>query len=181
MPEMKDSNPDFQITPETKISKLLEEFPQLEEVLIEMAPEFKKLRNPILRKTIARVASLRQVAAVGGVSLSEMINRLRKEAGIQEMFVSDELSEMASKDRPSWFSPSRIVKRLEAQPMLDAGEQPISRVFSECKDLKEGEIYELITPFLPAPLVEMAKKQGYLVWIEQEGEEKVKTYLTPKP
>ncbi len=177
---MKEKNPDFQITPETKISKLLEEFPQLEEVMIEMAPEFKKLRNPILRKTIARVASLRQVAAVGGVSLSEMINRLRKEAGIQEMFVSEELREMASKDSPSWFSPSRIVNRLDARPMLDAGEQPISRVFSECKNLKKGEIFELITPFVPAPLIEMAKKQGYLVWIDQEAEEKVKTYLAPK-
>jgi uncharacterized protein (DUF2249 family) len=180
MPEMKDSNPDFQITPETKISKLLEEFPQLEEVLIEMAPEFKKLRNPILRKTIARVASLRQVAGVGGVSLSEMINRLRKEAGIQEMFISDEVLEMASKDCPSWFSSSRIVQSLDARPMLDAGEQPISRVFNECKNLKKGEIFELITPFVPVPLIEEAKRRGYLVWVDREGDDKVKTYLTPK-
>lgn len=147
---------------------------------MEMAPEFKKLRNPILRKTIARVASLRQVAGVGRVPLSELINRLRKEAGIQDLFVSDGKPERVSNNRPSWFVPSHIVKRLDARPMLDAGEQPISRVFDECKDLKEGEIYGLITPFLPVPLIEKAKRQGYLVWVDQERDEKVTTYLTPK-
>ena len=177
---MEASNSDFRITPETKISKLLEEFPQLEAVLIEMAPEFKKLRNPILRKTIARVASLRQVAAVGRVPVAGLINRLRKEAGIQEMFISDEQSETASEEKPSWFSTSRIVRHLDARPMLEAGEQPISRVFDECKNLKRGEIFELITPFVPVPLVEEARKRGYLVWIDREGDDKVKTYLTPK-
>ncbi len=177
---MEASNSDFRITPETKIGKLLEKFPQLEEVLMEMAPEFKKLRNPILRKTIARVASLRQVAAAGRVPLSELINRLRKEAGIQDIFVSDELSEIVTEERPSWFSDSRVIRHLDARPMLDRGIQPISRVFDEAKDLKKGEIYELITPFLPAPLIERAKKRGYLVWVDREEDEKVKTYLTPK-
>jgi len=177
---MEVSNSDFRITPETKIGQLLEEYPQLEEVLMEMAPEFKKLRNPILRKTIARVASLRQAAAVGRVPLSELINRLRKEAGIQEMFISDELSETTTKEKPSWFSASRVIRHLDARPMLAAGEQPISRVFDECKNLKRGEIFELITPFVPVPLIEEAKKRGYLVWIDREGDDKVKTYLTSK-
>lgn len=174
------SNSDFQITPETKIIKLLQEFPQLEAVFMEVAPEFKKLRNPILRKTIARVATLRQVAAAGRVPLAELINRLRKEAGIQERSVSDELSEAVAEEKPSWFSASRVVRNLDARPMLRAGEQPISRVFNDAKELKKDEIYELITPFLPAPLIESAKKRGYLVWVDREEDDKVKTYLTPK-
>lgn len=177
---MKASNSDFKITPDTKIGQLLEEFPQLEEVLMEMTPEFKKLRNPILRKTVARVASLRQAAAVGKVPLSEFINRLRKEAGIQEGFVSNELSGTAAEEKPPWFSASRVIRHLDARPLLEAGEQPISRVFNECKNLTAGEIYELITSFIPVPLIEEAKKRGYLVSIDREGEDKVKTYLTPK-
>ena len=57
---MEKSESNFQISPETKIGSLLDRFPDLEKTLLEMAPEFKKLRNPILRKTIARVTSLRQ-------------------------------------------------------------------------------------------------------------------------
>lgn len=38
------------ITPKTKIYDLLESYPHLEAVLIATAPQFKKLKNPVLRK-----------------------------------------------------------------------------------------------------------------------------------
>ena len=48
------------ITSSTKVAALLEEYPELEDVLMAMAPPFKKLRNPFLRKSVAKVASLGQ-------------------------------------------------------------------------------------------------------------------------
>ncbi len=178
--KMQISESRFQISPETKIGALLDKYPDLEKTLLEMAPEFKKLRNPILKKTIARVTSLRQAAAVAKIPLAELINKLRKQAGIQGEFMSDETFESVSEETPSWFSISRIVQSLDARPMLDKGEQPINKVFADCKNLKGGEIYELITPFLPAPLIDAAREKGYLTWSEKEGEEVFKTYLTPK-
>lgn len=177
---MDGTNPDFQISPETKIGALLDRFPNLEKTLLEMAPEFKKLRNPILRKTIARVTSLRQASTVAKIPLAEMINRLRNEAGIQEEFMTDEKIMSLSKEIPPWFSTSRIVHSLDARPMLEKGEQPLNKVFAQCKSLKAGDIYELITPFLPAPLIDAAEKQGYLTWSKKEREGVFKTYLTPK-
>lgn len=177
---MDNKDSESQITPETKISALLENFPQLEGVLMEMAPEFKKLKNPILGKTIARVTSLRQAAALVKIPLAGMINTLRREAGIGEMFEGEEASFDFPKEAPDWFSASRIVRTLDARAMLERGEQPIHRVFSECKNLKTGEIYELITPFLPVPLIEKAKGQDYLVWAREENGGAVKTYLTPR-
>jgi len=167
------------IAPETKIGALLDHYPELEEILIETAPEFKKLRNPILRKTIARVTSLRQVAAVGKLSLAELINTLRSEAGIPEEFEEAAEEMPQSKEPPSWFDVSRIAISFDAGPMLESGGQPIQRVFSECNNLKPGEIYELITPFLPAPLIESAREKGYAVWTREEGSGIFKTYLMP--
>lgn len=177
---MDGTKPDFQISPETKIGALLDRFPNLEITLLEMATEFKKLRNPILRKTIARVTSLRQASTVAKIPLAEMINRLRHEAGIQEEFMMDETSLSLPKEAPSWFSTSGIVQSLDARPMLERGEQPINKVFADCKNLKAGEIYELITPFLPAPLIDTAKEKGYQTWSKKEEEGVFKTYLTPK-
>ena len=57
------------ITPDSKVGALLQEFPQLEEVLMRMSPAFGHLRNPILRKTVAKVATLRQIAKIGDVPL----------------------------------------------------------------------------------------------------------------
>ncbi|MHC4830644.1 MAG: DUF1858 domain-containing protein [Planctomycetota bacterium] len=42
------------ITPETKVAQLLQHYPELEETLIAMAPAFKKLRNPVLRRSVAK-------------------------------------------------------------------------------------------------------------------------------
>jgi hypothetical protein len=180
---MEGSENNFQITPETKIGALLDNFPDLERPLLEMAPEFKKLRNPILRKTIARVTSLKQASAVAKIPLAKMINTLRDEAGIQEKFISDEETASTSESGqiPSWFRTTRIAQRFDARSMLEKGEQPINKVFSDSKNLKAGDIYELITPFLPAPLIDTAKEKGYLTWSKKEGEEEFKTYLTPKP
>ena len=69
---------ELQITPDTKIGALLEAYPQLEEKLIELAPAFRKLKNPILRKTVAKVTSIRQAARVGGVPVGEMVNQLQQ-------------------------------------------------------------------------------------------------------
>ena len=52
----------------TKVAALLDSYPELEDVLIGIAPPFKKLRNPILRRSVAKVASLRQAAAVARMS-----------------------------------------------------------------------------------------------------------------
>jgi hypothetical protein len=177
---MKGTNSDYQITPETKIGPLLDRFPKLEKTLFEMAPEFKKLRNPVLKKTIARVTSLKQASAIAKIPLAEMINTLRSEAGIQEEFVTDEETVSLSKERPPWFLASSIVQSLDARPMLEKGEQPIDKVFADCKNIKVSEIYELTTPFLPAPLIDTARKKGYLTWSKKEGSDIFKTYLTPK-
>jgi hypothetical protein len=171
---------DFQIDPETKIGALLEKFPQLENTLMQMAPHFKQLRNPILRKTIARVASLSQVAAIGKVSLTEMINELRVQVGIQEKFAPDLDEDVVSSKRPAWVSESRVVKTLDARPLLEAGEHPVQRVLQECRALKSGEIYALVTPFLPAPLIENAEKQGLLAWTTEKEEGVYKTFFSPK-
>ncbi|HJZ98426.1 MAG TPA: DUF1858 domain-containing protein, partial [Candidatus Solibacter sp.] len=68
------------IEPGTRIGSLLDAYPELEEVLIGMAATFEKLRNPVLRKTVGKVATLEQAAKIGGVGLRELVSRLREAA-----------------------------------------------------------------------------------------------------
>src|ERR1051326_2862002 len=69
------------IDPETTVGAWLEAYPEVESVLVEMAPAFAKLRNPVVRRTVAKVATLEQAAKIGGVSLRAMIRRLRGVTG----------------------------------------------------------------------------------------------------
>ncbi len=68
----------IEITPSTKVNDLLDAYPELEETLIGIAPPFKKMKNPILRKSVARVATIKHISSVGNVPLNELINKLRK-------------------------------------------------------------------------------------------------------
>lgn len=77
------------ITPDSRVGDLLERWPHLEAVLIDLSPRYRALKNPVLRRTVAKVATLRQVAAVGGVPLATLIERLREAAGLAPLAVSE--------------------------------------------------------------------------------------------
>ncbi len=165
------------ITPKTKIAELLDAYPQLQDILIKMAPQFKKLRNPVLRKTIARVTTLQQAASVGNVPVDKLINELRLNAGQEKM--DGDISEIhyLNAEKPGWFSEERIVKRLDARPLLDKGGNPLNAVLKDIQGLNSGDIYELTTAFLPAPLINNVRAKGHASWSERTGEEVIRTFF----
>ena len=62
----------FTIGPETRVADVLEAHPEAEEILIAIAPQFKAMKNPVLRRTVARVATLEQAAKVAGIQAREL-------------------------------------------------------------------------------------------------------------
>lgn len=167
----------FTITPETKVAALLEHFPELEEVLIDLAPPFKKLRNPVLRKSVAKVASLRQAAAVGRVPIEQMINLLREKVGQEPLEVEtddDEISYYST--QPSWFDEKRVAVSL-VESEIDPDVMPLTPLMQTARGLAEGEIVELVTTYLPAPGIDIMRRKGFLVWSTEQGDV-VKTYFT---
>lgn len=157
------------ITPKTKVAELIEAYPQLEQTLIEYVPAFDKLRNPVLRRTVARITTLQQAATIGGVAVEGLINRLRREVG-QDHFTGAAAAAYTT-ERPAWFAESRVVAGLDARGMLAAGEQPVNQVIADLRALRQGDIYKLVAPFLPAPLVDKASSLGMSHWVSQQEDE----------
>lgn len=151
------------ITPKTKVFALLEAFPELEAELIGYVPAFEKLRNPVLRNTVARVASLQQAAAVGGVPVADLVNRLRKAVGQESLTGMTE--SLYNTVQPLWFDESLPTTTLDAQSQLDRGEQPIDTALAALADLKPGHLYRVIAPFLPAPMIDKATSLGLSHWV----------------
>lgn len=164
------------ITPQTLIGDLLKNYPQLEDTLIEIAPVFRKLKNPILRKTVARVTTLKQAAVVGNVSLSTMINELRKKAGLEQANEVDEFFE-SIKEKPNWIDENKIVKEYDAREDLENGIQPAAKVTKDILQLKENELYLLVTPFVPAPLIMIMEDKGFETYTEKMEKELYKTFV----
>jgi len=77
------------ITPQTRVGAILAAYPELEKALLEFSPHFEKLKNPILRKTVARVATLETAAATAGVNVADLVAHLRRAAGVDGVSVDD--------------------------------------------------------------------------------------------
>jgi uncharacterized protein (DUF2249 family) len=159
------------ITPRTKIYDLLEAYPQLEDVLVDSAPQFKKLKNPLLRKTVSRITSLSQAAAIGGLRVEVLINKLRAEVGQTTTDTLEAENIKYNTGQPDWFSIGKISETIDIRDMLNAGEHPVHEVLSAIKKLKEDEILKVIAPFIPAPLVDKSLSMNYHHWVDKKSDE----------
>jgi len=62
---------------------------------------------------------------------------------------------------PDWLKKEYIKVTLDARPLLARGIHPLEQVQQECAALQPGEIFEIITPFPPAPMVEKMMAAGF--------------------
>jgi hypothetical protein len=67
------------ITPKTTVHTLLKEHPFLLDFLIGYNPEFKTLTNPVLRRTMGRMATLEKASQMGSVPLNQLMNDIAAE------------------------------------------------------------------------------------------------------
>lgn len=163
------------ITPKSKVLQVIEQYPQLEEVLIDYVPAFKKLKNPFLRKTVGKITTLQQAASIGGVKVEDLVNRLRKEAG-QDLYKGDATTSYQT-SQPGWFDPARIHDTVDAEAMLAEGNHPVNQVMADLKNMPEGSIIQLSAGFLPAPLIDKASSVGIAHWVYKKGESSYLVYF----
>ncbi len=166
----------LEITPETKVFDLLESHPELEDTLISLAKPFEKLRNPFLRKTVAKMATIKNIASVGGIPLDELISKINGAIGHSDTDVSYTDEEYFT-EQPPWFSTDKIKACIVENELDDKNKMTLVTVLKEAKKINPGEIIELITDFLPAVGIDIVRAKGYSTWSLKEEENLIKTYL----
>ncbi len=164
------------INPSVTVYKLLECYPELEEVLISLAPPFKKLRNPLLRRSITKVATIKHIAAVGKIPLNTLIETLRKEVG-QELSSESYNEEDYFTSQPDWLNEDKIVLKVNDDTVKDKDKMTVTLLLKEAVNCNSGDIIELQTTFLPAPGIDTMRAKGYMVWPKKESDEIIKTYF----
>ena len=163
------------INPQTKIGEMLEAYPQLEEVLLKLSPSFAKLKNPILRKTIGRVASIRQAAEIGNIPIGEMISILRKCVGMaNETPTHAIIDNTMNIPCPEWVKTNKISITFDASSVIESGGNPMKEILSRVERLSPDDLMLLIAPFKPIPIIELLVSKGYSCYCD---ENKIYTYL----
>jgi len=164
-----------EITLQTTIAELLNEYEGMKDILIGINPKFKKLNNPILRRTLAKVATVKQAAFVGGMEPQELLNALRKAVGQSVLEDVSEVSKEPSSEAPTWYESPKAV--FDANQLLAEDKNPLAEVVNTLKKLKSGDIVELHADFWPEPLIEELEKKGFLVHCQKVDEKLFKTYI----
>ena len=166
------------ITPKTKIYDLLEAYPELEDILISYAPEFKKLKNPVLRKTITRITNISQAAIIGRLNVEDLVNGLREKVGQAGIEQVDETGNKYNTVCPEWFKKEAVVDSIDIGEMLNRDEQPVHEVLAAIKRLNEKEILEVVAPFIPAPLLDKSLSLEVKHWLDKKADNQVKIYFS---
>jgi uncharacterized protein (DUF2249 family) len=158
----------------TKIYDLLKEYPFLEDELVKINPKFKKLKNPVLKRTVARVASIKQAAIVGGMDAVELLNKIRELVGQEKLDIK--LEEVDEAEAPIWIAnePKVII---DANELLDKEQNPLAASNKALKELKSSETLLIKSDFMPQPLIDEFKKKGYEVYSRQVSEDNFLTYV----
>ncbi len=177
---MTPERPRCAITPATKVAELLESWPELEPVLVAQAPAFRRLKNPVLRRTVARVATLEQAAGVGGVAVRDLVAALRRAAGLDDTTPGESgpVEGGAVSATPEWVISGRVVATVDAEALLDAGEVPLPVVNEKARGLGPGELLRIDSDFRPAPLVESIAKQGLRSYVREASPGRFETFVS---
>lgn len=154
----------MEIDLQTKIGVLLQAYPTLEETLIQLSPAFAKLRNPLLRRTVARVTTIHQAAKIAGIAPNQLLQQLRHAAGLTPLTPAEAVDDEQEEVEPEWFDATKITIRFDVSPIIEAGESPLTEIMHLADRLERETILALTLPFRPEPIMDRLRSKGFSVW-----------------
>lgn len=168
------------INSQTKIAALLKHHPDALEAIITLSPDFKKLRNPILRKLMAGRTSISMASKIGGCKPEDFFEKLRP-LGFEtdgRIAVEEEV-QAGSKSLKQFVKDIEAAKivPLDVREMLAAGNDPLKLIQQYVKDLKQGQVLKIINTFEPTPLIRLLEKQGFETYVDQLDKDLIETYF----
>ena len=165
------------ITKDLKISKLLAQYPQAIDVLIEVSPHFRKLKNPVLKKTLAGRVNVEQAARIANVDVNILLSKLNKST---KKF-SEEINSINKDDERTVVGDDKMqensynidqnkVVTFDVRPIIAGGKDPLKFMLAKVKELKDDEVLLLINSFEPIPLYTVLGRKGYAHKTEKEDD-----------
>ncbi len=178
------------ISGDLTVARLLDEHPELIEVLADYHPHFKQPKNQLLRRVMAPRVTVAEAARMAGVPADELLAVLRQAVGEPPLSPAGSGSGAASEGRRGPEAPSPfpgegqgeggMPRALESVPEarrvhLDVrqdirrGQEPFGRIMAAVKALAGDQVLVLRVPFEPIPLYDVLGKRGFAHWTERHA------------
>ncbi len=167
------------INEQTKIAVLLKHHPDALEAIVALTPDFKKLRNPVLRKLMAGRTSIAMASKIGGCTPEDFF-RVLAPLGFKKD-TTPVKKEKAPKNKPvpnylRALKPEQLIN-FDVRQMLADGNDPLREIQQKVKALKPGEALIITNTFEPVPLIQLLKKQGFESYVNFVDQDIVETYF----
>ncbi|QCX52304.1 DUF2249 domain-containing protein [Elizabethkingia sp. JS20170427COW] len=171
------------INEQTKIAALLKHHPDALETIVAIAPDFKKLRNPILRKLMAGRTSIAMASKIGGVKPEDFFTALAPLGFETEGKIVEETSLPISQPKPEYLQnlPKEKLVDFDVRAMLASGNDPLREIQQKVKALQTGEVLLIVNNFEPVPLIKLLEKQGFQTYVNFVNRETIETYFYKIP
>ena len=169
------------INERTKLSELLKHHPDALEAIVSLSPDFKKLRNPVLRALMAGRTTIAMASKMGGIGPSDFF-RVLEALGFESEASQGSLSqEPVPKNIPrpealKSLAAERLVS-FDVRSILADGKDPLRPIQQRVKSLKAGEVLLIVNTFEPVPLIKVLEKQGFQSHVEVLAPDRVETYF----
>jgi uncharacterized protein (DUF2249 family) len=174
------------ISGDVTVARLLDEHPELLEVLAGYHPHFGQLRNRLLRRVMAPRVTVAQAARMAGVPPDELLAVLRKAAGKASPHpVLSPEGRGGAAETPSPFQgegrgeggpPRALVDvpegrriHVDVREDIRLGREPFPRIMAAVKALGADQVLVLRAPFEPIPLYDVLGKRGFAHWTERRA------------
>jgi uncharacterized protein (DUF2249 family) len=160
------------ITADTNLGGLLDEHPELVEVLAGCHDHFARLRNRLLRRVMAPRVTVAQAAGLAGLPVADLLATLRRAIGEPEQAPTTPAVRVAtvadSGPRPAELDRLRAVE-VDVREDIRRGEEPFARIMAAVKALGPAEALVIRAPFEPVPLYDVLGRRGLAHWTEQRA------------
>jgi len=167
-----------QINSKTKIADLIKYHPDALEAIITLSPDFKKLRNPVLRKLMAGRTSIAMASKIGGCKPEDFFDILKPLGFIPDNSIHEE-ELVLRKSLQEFVKDIEFVHivPLDVRVMLSEGNDPLKLIQQHIKALEKGQVLKIINTFEPTPLIMLMEKQGFESYVDLIDKNLVETYF----
>ena len=168
------------VTGKSKLSHALKLHADVLEYVISLNPhDFKRLRNPLMRRLMPPRISLNRIAAMVQKPVGELLLEIHKAAGIN--LTTEEHAELigetgktldpsrSPENRPEWAKDRSpvVVDLLPADERLD--EDPMVPIYKALKENDPGTMILIKHKWEPQPLFDIWDKAGIEYYSERKG------------
>jgi uncharacterized protein (DUF2249 family) len=136
------------------------------DVFARASPAFERLRNPALRRIMARLITVEQAARIAGLDVADLVARLNARAGSPHPGAPVPATPPVPADvHPAPGGPEGSgdgpTLELDVRDELRAGREPFSLIMAAKAKVPEGGTLAIRTIFEPVPLYAVLSKQGF--------------------